>query len=177
MSTKWYVIHTQTGKEENVKKSLEDQVKRQPESGKFVRNIFIPTEKVSEVRGGEKKISERKFFPGYLLVEMELNDKSWYLIKNTPGVTGFVGSKTKPVPLREEEIAEIMEQTKEAKAKPVPKVLFETGEVVRVKEGPFKNFSGTIEELNLEKGKIKVMISIFGRATPVDLETWQVEKM
>ena len=115
--------------------------------------------------------------PGYLLVEMELNDKSWYLIKKTAGVTGFVGSKTKPVPLSEDEVAEIMDQTKETKAKPVPKVMFAAGEVVRVKEGPFKNFSGTIEETNLEKGKIKVMISIFGRATPVDLETWQVEKM
>jgi len=177
MAAKWYVIHTQTGKEENVKKSLERQLKLKPEAKKFILNVFIPTEKVSEVRGGEKKISERKFFPGYLLVEMELNDKSWYLIKNTPGVAGFVGSKTKPVALGEDEIAEIMEQTKEAKAKPVPKVLFEPGEVVRVKEGPFKNFSGTIEDTNLEKGKMKVMISIFGRATPVDLEAWQVEKI
>ena len=177
MSKKWYVIHTQTGKEESVRKSIENQLKMHPEMKEFVTSVFIPTEKVSEVRGGEKKISERKFFPGYLLVEMDLNDKSWYLITNTPGVTGFVGSKTKPVALRDEEIAEIIEQSKEAKAKPVPKVMFEAGEVVRVKEGPFKNFSGTIEETNLEKGKMKVMISIFGRTTPVDLETWQVEKI
>lgn len=177
MAHKWYVIHTQTGKEESVKKSLERQLDRNPDCKQFVKSVFIPTEKVSEVRGGEKNISERKFFPGYLLVEMELNDKSWYLVKNTPGVTGFVGSKTKPVALGDDEVSEIMEQTKEAKAKPVPKVMFEAGEVVRVKDGPFKNFSGTIEETNLEKGKIKVMISIFGRATPVDLEAWQVEKM
>ena len=177
MTKKWYVIHTQTGKEDNVKKSLDNQLEQKPEFKKYIFNVFIPTEKVSEVRGGEKKISERKFFPGYLLVEMDLNDKSWYLIKNTPCVTGFVGTKTKPVPLREEEISEIIDQTKEAKAKPVPKVLFKDGEVVRVKDGPFKNFSGTIEESDMEKGKMKVMISIFGRATPVDLEAWQVEKM
>jgi transcriptional antiterminator NusG len=177
MAKKWYVIHTLTGKEDAVKKSLENQLASDPENAKFVGTVMVPTEKVSEIKEGEKKITERKFFPGYLLVEMELNDKSWYLIKNTMGVTGFVGSKTKPVPLKEEEVAEILEQTKEAKAKPVPKVLFTSGEAVRIKEGPFKNFSGTIEETNLEKGKIKVMISIFGRATPVELEAWQVEKI
>ena len=177
MAKKWYVIHTLTGKEDAVKKSLENQLEANPVDAKFVGTIMVPTEKVSEIKEGEKKITERKFFPGYILVEMELNDKSWYLIKNTMGVTGFVGSKTKPVPLKEDEVAEILEQTKEAKAKPVPKVLFEAGEAVRIKEGPFKNFSGTVEETNLEKGKIKVMISIFGRATPVELEAWQVEKM
>ncbi|MCK4852131.1 MAG: transcription termination/antitermination factor NusG [Candidatus Omnitrophica bacterium] len=177
MPFKWYVIHTQTGKEANVKKSLENQLKQKPDCEQLINTILIPTEKVSEVRGGEKKITERKFFPGYLLIEMELNDKSWYLITETPGVAGFVGSKSKPVSLGEEEIAGILEQTKEAKTKPVPKVLFEGGEVVRVKEGPFKNFSGTVEEMNLEKGKVKIVISIFGRATPVDLEAWQVEKI
>jgi transcriptional antiterminator NusG len=177
MAKKWYVVHTLTGKEDAVKKSLENQLASNPESAKFVGTIMVPTEKVAEIKEGEKKISERKFFPGYILVEMELNDKSWYLIKNTMGVTGFVGSKTKPVPLKDEEVAEILEQTKEAKAKPVPKVVFKSGEAVRIKEGPFKNFSGTIEETNLEKGKIKVMISIFGRATPVELEAWQVEKI
>lgn len=177
MTKKWYVIHTQTGKEMSVKKGLEKMLECEPEGKLFIGRIFIPTEKVSEIRSGEKKISERKFFPGYLLVEMELNDKSWYMIKNTAGVVGFVGSKTKPVALKEDEVAEILEQTKETKTKPVPKILFKQGEIVRVKEGPFKNFSGTIEETNLEKGKIKVMISIFGRATPVDLEAWQVEKM
>lgn len=177
MAKKWYVVHTLTGKEDAVKKSLENQLASDPQSAKFVGTIMVPTEKVSEIKEGEKKITERKFFPGYILVEMELNDKSWYLIKNTMGVTGFVGSKTKPVPLKDDEVAEILEQTKEAKAKPVPKVLYTAGEAVRIKEGPFKNFSGTIEETNLEKGKIKVMISIFGRATPVELEAWQVEKI
>ncbi len=175
--TKWYVVHTLTGKEDTVKKALENQLEKDPEKKKLITSILIPTEKVSEIREGEKRISSRKFFPGYILIEMELNDKSWYLIKNTPGVTGFVGTKTRPVPLAEEEIKEILDQTKEAKAKPVPKVLFKEGEAVRVKEGPFKNFNGTIEEANLEKGKIKVMISIFGRPTPVELEAWQIEKV
>jgi transcriptional antiterminator NusG len=177
MTKKWYVVHTLTGKEDAVKKSLENQLASDPQNAKFIGTIMVPTEKVSEIKEGEKKITERKFFPGYILVEMELNDKSWYLIKNTMGVTGFVGSKTKPVPLKDEEVAEILEQTKEAKAKPVPKVVYKAGEAVRIKEGPFKNFSGTIEETNLEKGKIKVMISIFGRATPVEMEAWQVEKI
>jgi transcription termination/antitermination protein NusG len=174
---KWYVVHTFTGKEFTVKKALETQLLNSPEDRKFFSNIFVPTEKVAEMREGEKKITERKFFPGYLLVEMELNDKTWYIIKNTPGVTGFVGTKTKPVALGEEEVKEILEQTKEGKEKPVPKMLFKSGESVRVKEGPFKNFTGNIEDTNLEKGKIKVMISIFGRPTPVELEAWQIEKM
>ena len=177
MAKKWYVLHTLTGKENTAKKALENQLEGDPEKRKFISAVLIPTEKVSEIREGAKKISERKFFPGYILIEMELNDKSWYMVKNTPGVTGFVGTKTRPVPLAEEEVDEIMKQTKEAKAKPVPKVLFSHGEAVRVKEGPFKNFSGSIEDTNLEKGKIKVMISIFGRPTPVELETWQIEKM
>ena len=177
MAKKWYVIHTLTGKENTVKKALENRLEGDPEKKKFIGSILIPTEKVAEVRQGEKKISERKFFPGYLLIEMEINDKSWYLVKNTPGVTGFVGTKTRPVPLAKEEIDEILKQTREAKEKPVPKVMFKQGEAVRVKDGPFKNFNGTIEDTNLEKGKIKVMISIFGRPTPVELEAWQIEKI
>ncbi len=177
MAKKWYVIHTLTGKEDTVKKSLDRQLESDPEKKQFVGRILIPTEKVAEIKQGAKKISERKFFPGYILIEMELNDKSWYLIKNTPGVSGFVGTRTRPVPLAEEEVAQILQQTREAKEKPVPKMLFKQGEAVRVKEGPFKNFTGTIEEANLEKGKIKVMISIFGRSTPVELEAWQIEKI
>ena len=177
MAKRWYVVHTLTGKENTAKKALENQLESEPDKKKFINTILIPTEKVAEVREGEKKITERKFFPGYILIEMELNDKSWYLIKNTPGVTGFVGTKTMPVPLAQDEIDEILQQTKEAKEKPVPKMSFKSGEAVRVKEGPFKNFSGTIEGSNQEKGKIKVMISIFGRPTPVELEAWQIEKM
>ena len=177
MEMKWYVVHTLTGKENTAKKALEGQLESDPEKKKFAKTVLIPTEKVAEVREGEKRISERKFFPGYILIEMELNDKSWYLIKNTPGVSGFVGTRTRPIPLAESEVNEILNQTKEAKEKPVPKVLFKADEAVRVKEGPFKNFSGTIVEANLEKGKIKVMISIFGRSTPVELEAWQIEKI
>ncbi|MGB2601673.1 MAG: transcription termination/antitermination protein NusG [Candidatus Omnitrophota bacterium] len=177
MAMKWYVVHTLTGKENVVKKSLENQLECEPEKKKFIKNILIPTEKVAEVREGEKKITERKFFPGYLLIEMELNDKTWYLIQNTPGVSGFVGTKTRPVALEDDEVEEILKQTQEAKEKPVPKVMFAQGEAVRVKDGPFKNFTGSIEDTNLEKGKIKVMISIFGRPTPVELEAWQIEKM
>ena len=142
-----------------------------------IAQVLVPIEQVSEIKGGKKKISERKFFPGYILVEMELTDESWYLIKSVPGVTGFVGAGSKPLPLKEDEIEMILKQAKDAKEKPTPKVVFDKGESVRVNDGPFTNFNGTIEEANIPKGKVKVMISIFGRATPVELETWQVEKI
>lgn len=176
MAKHWYVIHTQTGYEDRVKTTLEAKVKAGL-AKEAVSQILVPIEQVSEVKAGKKRISQRKFFPGYILVEMELTDESWYLIKSIPGVTGFVGAGSKPLPLREEEIDAILKQAKEAKEKPTPKVIFEKGESVRVNEGPFTNFNGTIEEVNPSKGKIKVMISIFGRATPVELETWQVEKV
>ena len=176
MAKHWYVIHTQTGYEDRVKKALDSKINAGlAKDG--IAQILVPIEQVSEVKGGKKRISQRKFFPGYILVEMELTDETWYLIKSISGVTGFVGAGSKPLPLREEEIVSILKQTKEAKEKPTPKVVFEKGESVRVNDGPFTNFNGTIEEANLAKGKIKVMISIFGRATPVELETWQVEKI
>ena len=128
-------------------------------------------------KSGKKKISQRKFFPGYILVEMELTDDTWYMIKSITGVTGFVGAGSRPIPLKGDEIDTILKQAKDAKEKPTPKVVFDKGENIRVNDGPFTNFNGTIEEVNLGKGKIKVMISIFGRATPVELETWQVEKV
>ncbi|MBN1793590.1 MAG: transcription termination/antitermination factor NusG [Candidatus Omnitrophica bacterium] len=172
----WYVIHTQTGQEEKVKANVESRIK---DSGLADRisQVLIPTEKVSEVRGGQKKISTRKFYPGYVLVEMELSDEAWYFIRNTPGVTGFVGPGKKPLPLDEKEVKRIIKQTEERKEKPKPKVEFESGESVRVKEGPFTNFTGVVEEANPNKGKLKVMVSIFGRATPVELEYWQVERL
>ena len=142
-----------------------------------ISQILVPKEQVSEIKAGKKTISQRKFFPGYILIEMELSDNSWYFIKSIPGVTGFVGAGAKPLPLRDDEIGAILKQTQEAKEKPTPKVLFEKGENVRVIDGPFMNFTGTIEDTNPAKGKIKVMILIFGRATPVELEIWQVEKM
>lgn len=176
MAKHWYVIHTQTGYEDRVKTALESKVKAELTKG-AISQILVPIEQVSEVKGGKKRISQRKFFPGYILVEMELTDESWYLIKSIPGVTGFVGAGSRPLPLKEEEIENILKQAKEAKEKPTPKVIFEKGESVRVNEGPFINFNGAVDEVNLAKGKVKVMISIFGRATPVELETWQVEKM
>lgn len=176
MAKHWYVIHTQTGYEDRVKTILEAKVKA-GFTKEAINQILVPIEQVSEIKAGKKRISQRKFFPGYILVEMELNDDSWYLIKSIPGVTGFVGAGARPLPLREEEIETILKQAKDAKEKPTPKVTFEKGEPVRVTEGPFTNFNGTIEEANVAKGKIKVMISIFGRATPVELETWQVEKV
>ena len=175
-AAKWYVIHTQTGVESKVKTSLES---RAEIAGlrHLIHQILIPTEKVSEVKEGKKRISERKFFPGYILVQMELTDDSWYLVKNTPGISGFVGSGKNPIPLSEEEVNQILRQQEEKTAKPKPKVEFSSGESVRVKEGAFANFNGIIEEINPNRGKLKVMVTIFGRQTPVELEYWQVEKI
>lgn len=176
MAKQWYVIHTQTGYEDRVKAALEAKIKSAL-VGEKVSQVLVPIEQVSEIKGGKKKISQRKFFPGYILVEMELTDDTWYMIKSITGVTGFVGAGARPIPLKSDEIDTILKQTKDAKEKPTPKVMFEKGEAVRVTEGPFMNFNGTIEEANVGKGKIKIMISIFGRATPVELEMWQVEKI
>ena len=172
----WYVIHTQTGHEERVKTTLESRAQQFSLQDK-ISQVLIPMEKVSEIKAGKKKITTRKFFPGYVLVEMELNDETWYLVKNTPGVSGFIGSGRKPLPLKDAEVAGIIKQAEEKKEKPTPKVIFEKGESVRVKEGPFINFNGNIEEVNPNKGKLKVLVAIFGRTTPVELEYWQVEKI
>jgi len=176
MAKQWYVIHTQTGWEDKVKASLEKRVKQNSKED-MISQILIPTEKVSEIREGKKKISQRKFFPGYILLEMDLNDDTWYLVKNTPGVSGFIGPRARPVPLKEDEIKGILKHTEEAQEKPMPKTIFEKGEGVRVVDGPFVNFNGTVDDINPLKGKLKVIISIFGRATPVELEYWQVEKV
>ena len=172
----WYVVHTQTGLEEKVKTSLENKI-GQHGMQDLISSVIIPTEQVSEVRSGKKKISQRKFFPGYIIVEMELNEETYLFIKTTPGVTGFIGLGKRPMPLPQTEVDNILKKTKETAAKPSPKVVFEKGEQVRVTEGPFLNFNGTIEEIHPEKGKIKVGVSIFGRSTPVELEYWQVEKV
>ncbi|MDI6606450.1 MAG: transcription termination/antitermination protein NusG [Candidatus Omnitrophota bacterium] len=172
----WYVVHTQTGSEEKVKAALEKKIVSEGLQ-ELITKVIVPTEQVSEVRGGKKKISQRKFFPGYLLLEMELNEKTYLFIKNTLGVTGFIGLGKKPMPLPQAEVENILKRTQDTQAKPSPKVIFEKGEQVRVTEGPFVNFNGSIEEVHPEKGKIKVSVSIFGRATPVELEYWQVEKV
>jgi transcriptional antiterminator NusG len=172
----FYVVHTQTGSEEKVKAAIESRIAAGGLQEQISR-VVIPTEQVSEIRSGKKKISQRKFFPGYLLVEMELTEATYLLVKRTHGVTGFIGLGKKPMPLPPSEVENILKKTQETQAKPSPKVIFERGEQVRVTEGPFVNFNGTIEEVHPEKGKIKVSVSIFGRATPVELEYWQVEKV
>ena len=176
MSYRWYVVHTQTGAERKAKANLELRA-QSANLTHLIHQVLIPTEKISEVKAGKKKISERKFFPGYLLVEMDLTDEGWYLVKNTPGISGFVGSGRKPVPLTENDVVGILKQQEEKATKPKPKVEFEIGESVRVKEGAFANFNGSVDEVNPNKGKLKVMVSIFGRSTPVELEYWQVEKI
>ena len=173
---KWYIIHSQTGFEDRVRRALEN---RLLSTGlkEYVVQIVIPTEQVSEVRAGKRRVSQRKFFPGYILINMELNDSVYAAIKTTPGVTGFIGTGKKPTALSEEEADDIIKRIEETQVKPSPKVVFESGEQVRVTQGPFVNFNGIIEEVRPEKGKLKVSVSIFGRATPVELEYWQVEKI
>jgi len=173
---RWYVIHTQTGQEARVKSTIENKLK-QGIGAEHISQILVPTERVAEIRGGKKRISERKFFPGYIIVEMGMTDESWHLIRTTTGVTGFIGAGRQPLALSDEEVAEIQRQTEERKEKPAPRVTFQKGEGVRVTEGPFTNFSGVIDEVNAQRGKLKVMVSIFGRQTPVELEFWQVERL
>lgn len=172
----WYVVHTQTGSEDKVKTLLENRI---ASSGlvEFINKVIIPTEQISEIRSGKRRISQRKFFPGYLLVEMELTEETYLLIKTTSGVTGFIGLGKKPMPLPQTEVDNILKKSQETAVKPSPKIIFEKGEQVRVVDGPFVNFNGTIDEIHPEKGKLKVSVSIFGRATPVELEYWQVEKI
>jgi transcriptional antiterminator NusG len=176
MSKRWYVVHAYSGFEKSVQRALVDRVNRSGMQDSFGQ-ILVPVEEVIEMRGGQKTVTERKFFPGYVLVEMEMNDESWHLVKSTPKVTGFVGgTANKPAPISEKEVEKIMQQMQEGVDKPRPKVLFEIGEVVRVKEGPFTDFHGSVEDANYEKNKLRVSVTIFGRATPVELDFAQVEK-
>jgi transcriptional antiterminator NusG len=176
MAKKWYVVHAYSGFEKSVKRALLERIERGGMQDKFGQ-ILVPVEEVVEMKSGQKAISERKFFPGYVLVEMEMTDDSWHLVKNTPKVTGFVGGTAHhPTPITEREVQNILDQIQEGVEKPKPKILFEVGEGVRVKEGPFTDFHGNVEEVNYEKSKIRVSVSIFGRSTPVELEFSQVEK-
>jgi transcriptional antiterminator NusG len=170
------VIHTYSGYERKVKVSLEEQFDHS-EFGDMFGEIIIPTEEVVEMSQGKKKISSRKFFPGYVLINVEMAQEIWYMIKNTPKVTGFLGGGASPVPLSESEIKTIMDQVKGESARPKPKFSFDKGEGVRVIDGPFLNFNGVVDDVNLDKGKVRVMVSIFGRATPVELEFSQIEKV
>jgi transcription termination/antitermination protein NusG len=180
---RWYVVHTYSGYEQKAKAALEERVKAlrlhtetQALADKF-GEILVPVERVQELgKGGQRKISSRKFFPGYIFVNMELTDDTWHVIKNTPKITGFVGHSTQPPEVPESEVREITQQMEEGALRPKPKVLFEVGEAIKVVDGPFQDFNGTVEEVRPEKGKVRVLISIFGRATPVELDFVQVEK-
>ena len=173
---KWYVVHAYSGYEKSVKKSLAERIERAGMAAEFGQ-ILVPVEEVVEIKGGQKSISERKFFPGYVLVEMSMTDETWHLVKSTPKVTGFVGGVgNKPSPISQKEVDGILGQIQEGVEKPKPKILFEAGESVRVKEGPFMDFHGNVEEVNYEKNKLRVSVSIFGRSTPVELDFGQVEK-
>lgn len=176
MGKKWYVVHAYSGYEKSVQRALKDRIERAGMQDKFGQ-ILVPVEEVIEMKGGQKNISERKFFPGYVLVEMEMSDDTWHLVKDTDKVTGFVGgSAMKPTPISQKEVDNILQQIQEGVEKPRPKVLFEIGEAVRVKEGPFTDFHGNVEDVNYDKNKLRVSVSIFGRPTPVELDFNQVEK-
>jgi transcriptional antiterminator NusG len=173
---RWYVVHAYSGFEKSVQRKLLDRIQRTGMQDKFGQ-VLVPVEEVVEMKSGQKSISERKFFPGYVLVEMEMTDDTWHLIKSTPKVTGFIGgTATKPTPISQREVDNILHQIQEGVEKPKPKVLFESGEMVRVKEGPFTDFNGTVEAVNYDKNKLRVAVSIFGRSTPVELDFSQVEK-
>lgn len=173
---RWYVVQAYSGFEARVKKSLEERITFSGLTDSFGR-IMIPTEEVIEMRAGQKRRSDRKFFPGYVLVEMEMNDETWHLVKKVPKVLGFIGGTSdKPAPISEHEAQNIIDQLRTDADKPKPKVLFEAGEIVRIKDGPFTDFNGVVEEVNYEKSRLRVAVLIFGRSTPVELEFDQVEK-
>ncbi|HXX81774.1 MAG TPA: transcription termination/antitermination protein NusG [Thermodesulfovibrionales bacterium] len=173
MTKNWYVVHTYSGYEEKVKLSIEDKVEKKDLKEKIAR-ILIPTEKVIELRAGKKRESDKKFYPGYILVEMDLDDETWHLVRSTPRVTGFVGG-TKPVPIPEEEVEIILQQLEKGPT-PQVKTQFQKAENVRIIDGPFTNFVGYVDEVDMDHGRLKVMVSIFGRQTPVELHFFQVEK-
>jgi transcriptional antiterminator NusG len=176
MSLRWYVIHAYSNFENKVKRSLEERIKRDGLEHKFGK-VIVPTEEVVEMREGQKRKSERKFFPGYVLVQMEMDDETWHLVKEVPKVLGFIGgSSDRPAPITDAEANAILHRVEEGVDKPRPKVLFEPGEVVRVTDGPFNDFNGVVEQVNYEKNKLRVAVQILGRSTPVELDFGQVEK-
>jgi transcriptional antiterminator NusG len=177
MAKRWYVVHAYSGMEKSVGRAIQERVERAGMQDKFGR-IMVPTEEVVEMKNGQRTLTQRRFFPGYVLVEMEMDDDTWHLVKHTNKVTGFVGGAgNRPSPISEKEVQAILDQMQEGVEKPKPKVLFEVGEMVRVKDGPFNDFNGNVEEVNYEKSRLRVSVTIFGRATPVELEFGQVEKL
>ncbi|WP_461522083.1 transcription termination/antitermination protein NusG [Porticoccus sp.] len=173
---RWYVVHAYSGYEKKVAAALRERVALYGMEDRF-GEILVPTEEVVEIKGGQKRKSERKFFPGYVLVQMELDDETWHLVKETPRVMGFIGGKAdKPAPITDREADMILQRVHDSEEKPRPKTVFEAGEVVRVVDGPFNDFNGVVEEVNYEKSRLRVSVSIFGRSTPVELEFTQVEK-
>ena len=174
---RWYVVHAYSGMEKAVERNLRERIDRSELTEKFGR-ILVPMEEVVELKKGKKSVTERRFFPGYVLVEMEMGDDTWHLVKHTSKVTGFVGgAKTRPSPISEAEVTKIVSQMQEGVEKPRPKVQWEVGETVRIKEGPFTDFNGAVEDVNYDKSKVRVAVTIFGRATPVELDFAQVEKI
>ncbi len=176
MALKWYIVHVYSGFESKVKSALEENMASSPYPEKFGK-VLVPTEEIVELAKGKRKTSSRKFYPGYILVRMELDDETWHIVNSTPKVTGFLGGREKPTPISDEEADQILNRMEAGKLKPQPKYFFESGDEIRVVDGPFTNFNGTVEEVNPEKGKIRVLVSIFGRSTPVELEFVQVAKI
>jgi len=176
MAHRWYVLHVYSGFERKVADSIREQAAAMGMED-LIPEVLVPTEEVVEVRRGQKVSSERKFFPGYVLIQMELNDETWHLVKNTPKVTGFLGGRGKPVPISEREAQNMLRQVQEGVERPKPSITYEVGEQVRVADGPFMSFNGIVEEVDEERARLKVAVSIFGRSTPVELEYTQVEKL
>ncbi len=176
MAKRWYVIHAFSGFEGQVKRALAEHIQR-AEMEDLFGDVLVPTEEVVEIRAGQQRRSERKFFPGYVLVHMEMTDESWHLVKNVPKVMGFIGGQgDKPAPIPDDQARAILDRVKEGGEKPRPKVVYEPGEIVRVKDGPFTDFNGVVEEVDYDKSRVKVSVLIFGRSTPVELEFGQIEK-
>ena len=176
ITKQWYIVHTYSGFENKVSESLQQRVNAYGLEAE-IGEVLIPTEDVVEMRGGKRVVSSKRFFPGYILVEMQMSDQAWHVVRNTPKVTGFVGAGAKPTPLTREEVDQILNQGTEAAEKPKPKYTFDKGDQVRINEGPFTSFNGVVDDVNLEKNTVKVMVTIFGRATPVELDFLQVEKL
>ena len=177
MAKQWYVVHAYSGFEKNVQKTLKERIEREGMADSFGQ-VLVPVEEVVDIKNGKRTLSERKFFPGYVLAEMEMTDDSWHLVKSTPRVTGFIGgTANRPLPITQREVDSIMQQIQTGGEKPKPKVQFEVGQRIRVNEGPFADFNGVVDEVNYERNKLKVSVQIFGRETPVELDFMQVEKV